>query len=132
MELVVFAGFARLDFAQGQPVVDLETGRIAARLSNLVAAVGNRADVEEHTVALQSIRKVAKDVGVVDRNDSKMIQKGDATALVVQLALRQCQPVLELTRWYHTLLVRRRTILENRRKKHFDILRRETLSPPTS
>lgn len=92
-ELVVFAECARLEFAQGQSVVDLEIGHTVAQLLNL-EVVGNRADFDAHIVDPVRIHTAANDVlvsvVVVGPSDSKMILKEVVAVLVVQRVLQQC------------------------------------------
>lgn len=84
MELIAFAGCARLEFAQGLSIVDLEKGCIAVPLLSLVVA-GNRTGSDGHTADPGCMHTVAKIVGVVDRFE-KMIQ--EEAELVVQLVLQ--------------------------------------------
>lgn len=133
-ELVVFAGCARLEFAQGQSVVNLEIGCTVAQLLNL-EVVGNRADFDAHIVDPVRIHTAANDVVgsvVVGPSDSKTTLKEVVAVLVVQRVLQQCYSTLEKMRLCRMLVVQWRKILVNPRRKHFGFQRRETLSPPTS
>lgn len=89
-ELVVFAGCARLEFAQDlSVVVDLVIECTVAQLLKS-GVVGNRADFDAHIVDPVHTHKAAGDAVecVVGRGDSKMTQKEVGAVLVVQLVLQ--------------------------------------------
>ena len=84
VELIAFAGCARLDFAQGLSIVDLEKVCIAVPLLSLVVA-GSRTDFDGHIADPGRIHTEARNVGVVDRLEKMILEEAE---LVVQLVLQ--------------------------------------------